>query len=408
MTLLIAILGLAVLILAHEAGHFYASLAVGMRPRSFNLGFGPPVVKVTRNGIDYAVRALPLGGYVKIPGMHRPSPRDLDIALGPALERDPSLSGPLERVKALLEEERFEEAVQPLDDLERRLEEGDLPKRTVVLARRAVRDVRDGVGPDAYWRQAIWRRITAIIAGPATNIFLAVALLAAVYVLGVPNANSRAVESIESGKPAASLGLRPGDVIVAVNGRATPTFDSIRTRIGSSGGRPITLTVRRGTETRRLGPERPVRVDNRWILGFLPRISFKHYSAPAALRLAADDSWLAVKGMGLAIAGLFHEKSRGQLTSTVGIVRASDNALKVSFRYYVQILAFISLSLGLLNLLPLLPLDGGHILFAVIEGIRGRSVTREVYERASVIGFALLMIVAFIALSNDLGGKGAG
>ena len=92
----------------------------------------------------------------------------------------------------------------------------------------------------------------------------------------------------------------------------------------------------------------------------------------------------------------------------VGIVKVSSNALKVSFRLYLQILGLISLSLALLNLLPLLPLDGGHILFSAIEGIRRRAVAREVYERASVVGFALILLIAFIALSNDLSGRGPG
>jgi regulator of sigma E protease len=112
--------------------------------------------------------------------------------------------------------------------------------------------------------------------------------------------------------------------------------------------------------------------------------------------------------MGLAIAGLFQKEERGQLTSTVGIVRVSSNALDVSWTLYLQILGFISLSLALLNLLPLLPLDGGHIVFSIIEGVRGRAVAREVYERASVIGFAIILLIAVIALNNDLSGNGPG
>ncbi len=90
------------------------------------------------------------------------------------------------------------------------------------------------------------------------------------------------------------------------------------------------------------------------------------------------------------------------LTSVVGIARISQAALKVSFNWYLQILGFVSMSLALLNMLPLLPLDGGHILFTMIEAIRRRALAREVYERVSVIGFALILIVFFIAVSNDV------
>ena len=82
MSILIAILGLAVLILLHEAGHFSVARAVGMRPRRFYLGFPPALVKVVRNGIEYGIGAIPLGGYVKIPGMHRPAASDLDVQIG--------------------------------------------------------------------------------------------------------------------------------------------------------------------------------------------------------------------------------------------------------------------------------------------------------------------------------------
>ena len=103
MSIHVSILGLAVLILFHEAGHFFVARAVGMRPRRFYLGFPPALVKVTRNGIEYGVGAIPLGGYVKIPGMHRPAASDLDVQLGPALAEDTSLFPKVARVKRALE-----------------------------------------------------------------------------------------------------------------------------------------------------------------------------------------------------------------------------------------------------------------------------------------------------------------
>ena len=85
MSILIAIIGLGFLVLIHEAGHFFTARAVGMKPRRFYIGFPPALVKVKRKGIEYGVGAIPLGGYVKIPGMHRPAPTDLDASFGPAL-----------------------------------------------------------------------------------------------------------------------------------------------------------------------------------------------------------------------------------------------------------------------------------------------------------------------------------
>ena len=90
------------------------------------------------------------------------------------------------------------------------------------------------------------------------------------------------------------------------------------------------------------------------------------------------------------------------MASVVGITAVSSESLEVGFRYYLQVLAFISLSLALLNLLPLLPLDGGHIAFSIAERIRGRAIPREAYERASMVGIALVLFLFVIGLSNDI------
>jgi regulator of sigma E protease len=94
MSVFISILGLGFLILIHEAGHFFVARVVGMNPRKFYLGFPPALVKTNRNGIEYGVGAIPLGGYVKIPGMHRPAAGDLDVHFGRAVEEQPSLRRP--------------------------------------------------------------------------------------------------------------------------------------------------------------------------------------------------------------------------------------------------------------------------------------------------------------------------
>ena len=104
MSIFVSILGLGFLILIHEAGHFFVARLVGMNPRKFYLGFPPALVKTKRNGIEYGVGAIPLGGYVKIPGMHRPAAGDLDVHFGRAVEEEPSLRRPVEELRRRLEE----------------------------------------------------------------------------------------------------------------------------------------------------------------------------------------------------------------------------------------------------------------------------------------------------------------
>src|SRR3954469_20431230 len=99
MNVVIAIFGLALLIFVHEAGHFFASISVGMSPRKFYIGFPPALVKTTRKGIEYGIGAVPLGGYVKIPGMHRPAASDVDAHFAPARSERPELTVPIERLR---------------------------------------------------------------------------------------------------------------------------------------------------------------------------------------------------------------------------------------------------------------------------------------------------------------------
>ena len=109
-------------------------------------------------------------------------------------------------------------------------------------------------------------------------------------------------------------------------------------------------------------------------------------------------------GTASGIGSLFSKHGRSQVSGPVGIVRVSHAQLQVGVTWYFEILAFVSMSLALLNLLPLLPLDGGHILFSLIEGIRRRALAREVYERVSVVGIMLIVLVFVIAFSNDVSG----
>jgi len=123
---------------------------------------------------------------------------------------------------------------------------------------------------------------------------------------------------------------------------------------------------------------------------------------------AGGDTWDATKALVSFLPRLFTGSGRKQVSSTVGIVDQSSQAVNEGFSFFLQILALISLSLAILNLLPLLPLDGGHIAFSIVEGLRGRAVGREVYERVSAVGIVLVMVIFFIGLSNDISRLGGG
>jgi regulator of sigma E protease len=405
MSVFVAIGGLALLILIHEAGHFFAARAVGMNPRRFYVGFPPALLKTTRNGIEYGLGAIPLGGYVKIPGMHRPAPADLDAYFGPALYQSPRLLPPVERIKRLVAQGELDEARGALPDLERAIREAKLPPNPERSAQRGVSELADALGTDAYWRQRTWKRLLVIGAGPGTNLLFAIVLLACVYMIGIPSDASRTVAKVEPGTPAARSGLREGDTIVAVNRVATFTFDDVRDAIRGSGGRPLVVSVvRKGRRYVELPPVRPQKTEGVYTLGFRPSaVRYKRYDPITAIGLAGKDTWFVTKAMGTWISHIASGSGHKEVSSPVGIVRESSKAVAVGLREYLQVLALISLSLALLNLLPLLPLDGGHIAFSIIEGVRGRAVGRAVYERVSAVGIALVLLLFFVGLSNDIG-----
>jgi len=399
MSVAVAVLGLALLIFIHEGGHFVTALLVRMRPRSFNVGFGPPLLKVRRKGIDYALRGIPLGGYVKIPGMHRAAPADVDAYFGRALREAPQLVGPAERLKRALATGDERAAVQELAAFE-----AAAARARVEGAERGIGELRDALSPEAYWRQRPWKRIAVIFAGPFTNLVFAVLLFAVVYLIagGRPTTT---VEEVFAGRPAAAAGLRPGDRILAVGGRTVEPRDITRL-ISSSEGSPLTLTVLRNGEVVTLGPVRPRLDHGVYRLGF--RLDAESLGAGESFWAALKLTAVVTRETAKSLANIVRAQGRKDVSGPVGIVRESSRAAQAGVPDYLGILAFISLSLALLNLLPLLPLDGGHIAFSIIEGLRGRAVSREIYERVSAVGIAAVLLLFFIGLSNDVNRLGGG
>ena len=399
MNVFVAILGLAFLILIHEAGHFFAAIAVGMRPRRFYIGFPPAVVKTVRNGIEYGIGAVPLGGYVKIPGMHRPAPADADVQFGRALHERPELAGPLQRLKRALAAGDDPAADAALEELMRL--GGDPPPAGLS---HGIQEILDGISPQAYWRQDTWRRVFVILAGPATNFVLAVALFTVLFLVGGGKATTT-VGSVLAGKPAAAIGLHPGDQIVTINRQAVGPTD-ISAAISGSKGKSVTLTVVRGTRYLTLGPARPQVIDGAYRLGFVLRGQELGFGASAwqSLKLTG----VVTREIGKSLGRLAHGEGRKDISSPVGITRTLDRSAGQGLQEYLWVLGLISLSLALMNMLPLLPLDGGHIAFSIVEGVRGRAVAREVYERVSVIGIALVLFLFVVGISNDVGRLGGG
>ena len=406
MTWVLVVAGFAALIMLHEGGHFVAAKLTGMRVERFFLFFPPKLVSFRRGETEYGIGMIPLGGFVKITGMN---PEELDAAeRGEEVEHKPGLLEQLEGADS--------GTVTPQSI------EGGGTVDPEVLRR-------------AYYNQPVWKRIVVIAAGPAVNIVLAFVLLFAVY-LSVPVPKEIRVDAVAAGTPAAGV-LKPGDRLVAVDGTratvpdlskisdpsrrinvATDKFAHITNLIRRhhcAGGRspnclsatPVTVAVVRNGQLKTLHLHTYYDPSHhRYRLG----IEFKAYGttvaeqSPAeAAKLAADKMWFVTSRTLSVIGRIFEPAQRKQISSVVGGSQALNQAIGFDAHQGIFVLAVISLSLGLINLFPFLPLDGGHIFWSIVEKIRGKRVPFWVIERASVVGFLLVLMLFVVGLTNDIG-----
>ena len=387
MSVTVAILALAVLVLVHEAGHFFVARAVGMTPRKFYIGFGPPLVKKVRGGVEYGIAAFPLGGYVKIPGMHRPAPGDLRHSLPQAQQQE--LAPQLDTLDAALERDDETTALAVTAQLE-----------PTLPGNKQLEELEWALAPDAYWRQKAWKKIVVIAAGPLTNVAVALILLVVFFMLGAFKP-TRVVEQVLRGHPAAAAGLRAHDRIVSIAGHpAMP--ETISKEINATHGGPFTLVVIRSGHRVTVGPLRARLDQGAYRIGFLIKgVMGPGDSFPTAC-------WHAVRIVGLftsetvkSLAGLVVGHGTRNVSSAVGIVRATSQAFRQSVQDFLGIVAEINLALALLNLLPILPLDGGHIVMSIIERLRGKALSQVAYMRYSAVGLSLFIFLLYLGLRND-------
>jgi regulator of sigma E protease len=338
--------GFAALIILHELGHFMAAKSVGMRVERFALFFPPLLFKVRRGETEYGIGAIPLGGYVRITGMN-----------------------PNEEIAPEVEDR-------------------------------------------AYYRQAVWKRIVVISAGPAMNVLVAFLILGGLFLVKGEAVTTKQVAKAALRPPAAGV-LKPGDEIVSIDGRrggpeeirkATAAHRCAERQVnGCRAATPATVVVRRDGQLRtfRLTPRYDAQAQ-RMRIGFAFDTTYKDVGPVQAASLSVSGMWRVTKGTVSALARIFQPEQRKQISGVVGTSDALQQTIKYDVAQALVVLAIISLSLAIVNLFPFLPLDGGHIFWALAEKVRGRPIPFSLMERASVVGFLLVMVLFFIGLSNDI------
>lgn len=421
-TILSFIFVLGVLVFVHELGHFLMARAHGVRVLRFSLGFDPKIFKFVRGGTEYSIGIVPLGGFVKLAG-------------------------------------------------------------------ETVEDERTGA-PDEFLSKSKWVRTQVYLAGPIMNLLLAFIVLAFVLMRGadVPlfESSPAVVGTVEAGSAAATAGIQPGDRIVSVEGRETPTWDDVEEevalkanraislgivragapltlpvtpaaygkyeigdlgvrpllrpqvvavtpnmpaeraglqrgdvilaignergldqpavidRIKKSPGSPLVFTVERNGESRQI----TITPDSSGLVGIqvLPyEVKSVDPTFLQAFVMSAQQNWDMTRQIGRTLSGLItRELPMKQLMGPVAIAELAGSAAKISLTALFQTMAMLSLNLGLINLLPVPVLDGGHIAILAVEGVTRRNLSVRVKERILLAGAALIILLMVTVIYNDV------
>jgi len=351
---------LSLVVFFHELGHFLVARLSGVRVLVFSIGFGPEIVGFNdRHGTRWKISAIPLGGFVKFFGD----------------ENAASVASP-SRAESMSADERTK----------------------------------------SFMFQPVLKRGAIVIAGPLANFILAVVIFAAVFMIYGKQTMSARVDAVQPGSAAAAAGFEPGDLVVAIDGRPIEDFAEMQRIVSASAGEALNITVDRGgaQHVLRAAPTLREVKDN---FGNTQRIGILGISrsmvpedlklqpmAPAqAVWASLKETWSVIdrtlRYIGGVIAG---REAANQLGGPIRIAQMSGQVASFGFVPLIQLAAVLSVSIGLLNLFPIPLLDGGHLLFYLIEGVRGRPLSEKAQEVGFRIGLAIVLMLMIFATFNDI------
>jgi regulator of sigma E protease len=347
-TVIAAIVVLGFLILFHELGHFLVAKRCGVGVVKFSIGFGPTILGRKIGDTEYVLSAIPLGGFVKMVG--------------------------------------------------------EDPDEEVSAADRSI----------AFQTQSLWKRIAIVLAGPMANLvfaFLAFSLVAGIYGDFVPNESAK-IGGLREGMPAAQAGLKAGDVITAIDGEPISTWKQLSEGIRGSGGRELHLTVQREGSilqvdiTPKQEPEKNIfneTVGTAYLIGIEPAFEPVPVGPARAVALGAQQTAWWVQTLVTSVVKLLQGNIPAkEIGGPLLIAQAAGQQARMGLDYLLRFMAVISVNLGVLNLLPIPILDGGHLLFFLIEAVRRRPLDTRHRELAQQLGLVLLLALMAFAFYNDI------
>lgn len=351
---------LSVVVFFHELGHFLVARWNRVRVEAFSLGFGPEIVgRTDRRGTRWKLSAIPLGGYVKFLG-------DAGAASTPDHE----------------------------------------------ALRRMDADAREG----AFEHKPVWRRALVVAAGPIANFILAIVIYTGLFVANDDVRYQPVVGVVQEGGAAEAAGLRPGDVIRAIEGTPIETFSDVRHITAQNSDNPLVYTLERGGRLIDLTvtPRMTSRTDpfgNSYREGMVgleldtseDHRTVRQLSVWQAFLKATDQTWKVVaRTFNFLRELILGKQDARELRGPVGIAQITSQVATLGFEALLGLAAVLSISIGILNLFPVPMLDGGHLVFYAVEAIRGRKLSERSQEIAFRIGFACVLLLMVFATTNDL------
>ena len=442
-SILYAALVFAVLVVLHEAGHFAMAKKVGVRVLRFSVGYPPRVFGFRRGETDYSLGATPFGGYVRMLGDEvgeGPKPEELTMYLheigldliGAARERgviqagsgfDDDLRVVAERLSessagiahTIIGRELKPDEALLVNEVRRQPKVDEAIK---TLASHPPAALVEAYCKRAFPTQSLGKRVLIVLAGPAANILFAPILLTLVFMLGVPQLLP-VVGKTTKDLPAAKAGLLTGDRIIAVNGEPMDTWADFSKTVKAGDGSPVTLQIERSVNG---APKvlstiviKPTRLDQKtlygtnattWVIGVQPRgdETTKRYGPIGAVREAGETSVEMTVQMVVGIASIFSGTTpvRDALGGPIMIAQMAGQEAHRGFANLAMFTVMLSLELGIINLLPVPLLDGGHLLFFVFEGVKGEPLALRYREAMLQVGLFLLVALMAFVIFNDI------
>lgn len=353
--ILYSIIVFGLLVLFHELGHFSIAKLTGVRVYEFSIGFGPRLFGFRRGETKYNIRLVPLGGFVRMAGM------------------DP------EEDEREADTEREEENISAMAGTE-----------TPFLTRERM-----------FMYKSVPKRMAIIAAGPLMNFVLAILLFALSFMMfGIPQ-NKNIIGGVVEGKPASKVGLKKGDVVTSINQKPVKTWEDIVTIIHDNPNKEITMEVKRDQETKifKVSPIKDTD-SKQGIIGIT--YTTKRPGLFEAAKMGTLKTWEMIKLTGFFLGKMMAKQIPVELSGPVRITYELGKAAEMGLITLMNFAAFLSIQIGLFNLLPIPALDGSRLMFLALEGVRGTPIDPSRENFIHLVGLALLLLLMVVITYQDI------